>query len=144
MGHTRLSQRRAEVRRNRSREATNLQDGETKVERRQAEKSLARIISRNAIIIPATQKYGLPRGKFEELFDKFGAVYSELNVSAARVKTLVYRYYLKDKNDALPPINVAVDDDDAVANDEDAVADVDLDDEEVSLCCLCGFYKTLF
>ena len=130
---------RAEAARNGTRKLTNLQDGETKVERQQAEKDIAKSICRHALIIPATQKFGLPRGKFEEVFNSLAEVYDDLNVSAARVKTLVYRYYLKDKNNALPP---PIDDDAVSFND--AGADADRDDKEVSLCDLGGFYKTLF
>ena len=149
MGRTRLSQRRSEAARNRSRQLTNLQDGANKLERRVAEKNIARMISRHALIVPATQKYGLPRGKFEEVFNSFATqVYDDLNVSAGRVKTLVYRYYLKDKNDSLPPIA----DDDVLPNDADVDPDndvlpnnADVDPDEVSLLCsLGGFYKTLF
>ena len=148
MVRTRKTHLQAKAARGRTRELTVLKDGATKLQRQQAEKHVARIISRHAIIRPSTQKYGLENGKFQEIFESMATtVYSELNVSEKRVKSLLYRYYLKDKNETLPDqesSNKNGENNPADSRNGEDVADVICDAEEVSLCYLGGFYKTLF
>lgn len=91
MSRTRSAQKRASAVRARAQAEMRLCDGAQKPEHMAAERHLAEIISSHAFFKALSQKYGLPPGKFKEVFNEASKIYSNLNVSAVRVKTLVYR-----------------------------------------------------